>query len=330
MTTLAQSLGTIKKPWQWMLIGGAVLLVWIGVSVPLQRNRQFANLYDSGFRDGAAASPNQNVAAPASRMAPGQYTLTLKANEDVAAGVKPHPQSPAVAERKIIRTTSMSLIVQHPVDVTQKITALADALGGYLESSQTGGDTATLTIRVPANRFEEARAEIRKLGPKIENEKVDAQDVTRHYVDQDATIRNLRAEEAGYLYILKQAHTVKDMLAVSEELSNVRGQIEQQQAEFNALSKQIETVAIAISLRTQPEEQVFGLNWRPLYQIKLALRDGLEAVGDYGTAMISILFYLPSVILWVGTIFIAGFGTWRAVRWAGRRWFGWKAEVLAS
>ena len=83
----------------------------------------------------------------------------------------------------------------------------------------------------------QARAEIRKLGVRVESEKVEAQDVTRHYVDQDASIRNLRAEEAQYLAILKQAGTVKDMLLVTDKLSEVRGQIEQQQAEFNALSQ---------------------------------------------------------------------------------------------
>jgi len=56
----------------------------------------------------------------------------------------------------------------------------------------------TLTIRVPAGRFEEARAEIRKLGIRVEGEKIEAWDRTRQYVDQDASIRNLRAEESQY------------------------------------------------------------------------------------------------------------------------------------
>ena len=67
-------------------------------------------------------------------------------------------------------------------------------------SAEGGGQNATagtLTIRVPAARFEEARAEIRKLGLRVESEKIDAQDVSRQYVDQDANLRNLRAEEAG-------------------------------------------------------------------------------------------------------------------------------------
>jgi len=52
----------------------------------------------------------------------------------------------------------------------------------------------------------------------------------------------------------------------------VRGQIEQQQAEFDVLSEQIETVGITVSLGTEAEARVFGLNWRPLYQTKLAFR----------------------------------------------------------
>ncbi len=322
MTTLAESLGTIRKPWQWLLIGGAILLVWAAIAIPnLQRSSESLGPQHAGATDKFAGY----LATPAaSRMASQELSLTVKAPDT-------QPRGPAGAERKIVRTSSMSMVVQNPSQITLQIAKLAEAVGGYLVSSDSGSqNSASLTIRVPANQFEEVRAQIRKLGLRVDSEKVEAEDVTRQYVDQDATIRNLRAEEAGYLYILQQAHTVKDMLAVSEQLSNVRGQIEEQQAEFNALSKQIETVAISISLRTELKEQVFGLNWRPLYQIKLALRDGLDAVGNYGTAMISILFYLPSVLLWVGTILLVILGSWRVVLWGGRRWFGSKTEVASS
>jgi hypothetical protein len=187
-----------------------------------------------------------------------------------------------------------------------------------------------LTIRVPAGRFEQVRAEIRKLGLRVESEKIDAQDVSQQYVDQESNLRNLRAEEAQYLAILRQANTVKDMLAVSAQLSEVRGQIEQQQAEFNALSQQVDTVAFTISLRTESEAQVWGLNWRPAYQLKLAMREGLESVATYATAMTSILFYLPAALLWLGTILAGVLGAWRVTRWVGRRWFVAKAAEPAQ
>jgi hypothetical protein len=43
--------------------------------------------------------------------------------------------------------------------------------------------------------------------------------------------------------------------------------------------------------------------------------------------MIGILFYLPATLLWVGTIVAVMVMGWRMVRWAGRRWFGWKVAA---
>lgn len=64
-------------------------------------------------------------------------------------------------------------------------------------------------------------------------------------MDQAARLRNLRVQESQYLGILKRAQTVKDTLEISEKLNEVCAQIEQQ-AEFEALSKQVETVAFTI------------------------------------------------------------------------------------
>jgi hypothetical protein len=113
---------------------------------------------------------------------------------------------------------------------------------------------------------------------------------------------------------------------VSEKLSEVRGHIEQQQADLNALSKQVETVAIDISLRAEAEAPVLGLNWRPLYQMKLALRDGLDGVGNYFSAMTAFMFFLPTVVLWLGTIILFAAIAWRILQWAGRRWFRMKGS----
>ena len=234
-------------------------------------------------------------------------------------------------DRKTIRNGVMDLIVKSPRDASDKIRQLTEHLGGFLVSSEISGgqdaSSASLTIRVPAQRFEDVRAEIRKLGLHVESEKLEAQDVTRQYVDQSARLRNLRAQEMQYLGILKQAKTVKDTLEVSDKLDDVRSEIEQQQAEFDALSKQVETVALRISLRAEADAKVFGLNWRPLYQVKLAARQGLDSVGDYASSMASFLFYLPTVLLWLATFLIGAAVGWRILRWAGRALFVPRAKT---
>ena len=228
-------------------------------------------------------------------------------------------------DRKVVRTGSMDMLVSDPKQISEKIRGLAEQAGGFLVSSEMyGGDnaaSASLTIRVPADKFEMIRDKIASLSVRVESEKVQAEDVTKQYVDQDARLRNLRAQETQYLGILKQAKTVKDTIEVSDKLNQVRGEIEQQQAEFDALSKQVETVALTISLRAEAEARVFGLRWRPLYQLKLAARQGLEGLGDYAASMIAVLFYIPAILLWLATILVSAAIGWRILRWAGRMLF---------
>jgi hypothetical protein len=225
------------------------------------------------------------------------------------------PPAPSAENRKMVRTASLDLVVKDPGEIAEKIRALSESMGGFLVSSEIRGEQefggGSVTIRIPAARFEEARAQIRRLGLRVENEKIEAEDVTRQYVDQ-------------------AAKTVKDTLDVSDKLSDVRGQIQQQQAEFETLSKQIETVAITVSLRTEAEARVLGLNWRPLYQMKLALRDGLDGLASYATSMMDLVFLLPAIVLWLATITFGGVLTWRLLRWVARRWFRWKPIAPAQ
>ena len=234
------------------------------------------------------------------------------------------PGDASALERKIIHTCSFELTVSSPSQASEQVRLLAEKLGGYLESAEAGGQQspyATITIRVPAAQLESAKAEIRKLALRIESEKTDANDVTKQYVDMQARVRNLRAEEAQYLQIMKSAVKVQDMLDVSEKLSAVRGQIEQQQAEFEALSKQVETASISIALHVPTSTEMIGINWRPVYEMKLAWRRGLQALADYTIAMIAVISIMPAVLLWTGTILLGIFLSWRILRWVARRFF---------
>lgn len=234
-------------------------------------------------------------------------------------------------DRMLMRTASLGLIVKTPAQTVEQIVQLANGVGGFLVTSNVNGGTdatsASLTVRVPAAKFDEIRAQLRKLGLRVESETIEAQDVTRQYVDQEARLRNLRAQEQQYLGILRKATTVKDTLEVSDKLNEVRGAIEEKQAEFDALSKQVDTVAINITLRAEADAQVFGLNWRPLYQLKIAAREGLDGLADYTASITAFVFYLPTVLLWLFTILAGAAIGWRILRWAARVLFGYTPKA---
>ena len=233
--------------------------------------------------------------------------------------------SEGAEERKMIRTASMDMLVKSPKETSEKIRLLAEQIGGFLVTSEiSGGEddaSASLTVRVPVNQFEQFRAQISNFGLKVESEKLETQDVTKQYVDLRARLRNLHAQETQYLGILKQARTVKDTVEVSDKLNEVRLQIDQQQAEFDTLSKQVDTVALTISLHAEAEARIFGLHWRPLYQLKLAAREGIGGIGDYAASMAWFVFYIPAILLWLATILIGSALAWRILRWAWRTLF---------
>jgi hypothetical protein len=320
----------------WLITAGIVAM-YIGAIRPYEGTPGIANSKATGISVDKAALWRRT--RPMARLVP-THEQEIDADKFVQpmaatflSAPPPHPPaSPQMeADRKMVRTGFLDLIVQKPAETADKIRRLAESLNGFLVESQIGGGqdatSGSLTIRVPASRFEEARAEIRKLGLRVQSERIEAKDVTRQYVDEEANLRNLRAEEGQYLAILKQARTVKDTLDVSEKLGEVRGQIEQQQAEFGALSKQIETAAISISLESEAEARVFGMSWRPLYQVKVSLREGLDGLANYASTMTAAVFLLPTVLLWLATIIVVCAVGWRALRWAGRLVFAIKVAV---
>lgn len=226
------------------------------------------------------------------------------------------------ADRKIVKTAQLSLIAADPMKAAEAARAVAEQFGGYTVNLRVGtqeNGRAQLAIRVPAPKFEEARAALHKLGSRVEDEQIQADDVTRQYVDTDATLKSYRAEEAQYLEIMRRAGSVKDILAVTEKLSDVRTRIERTEAEFRSLSQQVAMASFTVLLRSETEAQAFGLHWRPLYQIKVAFRDGLESLAGYGIVMLAVLMRLPAIALWAVTILLALKYGWALLRryWAG-------------
>jgi hypothetical protein len=299
MSTITFNLPKPLRPWMaWV---GAGIVIFLMATVLVTRN---------------------NMSAPIA-----SERAALIARQSSVAGYFDKPslaKATDLLERQIVYTCSLELTVSSPSQTAEQVRLLAEKLEGYSENAESGGQTSTqasITIRIPAAQLESAKAEIRKLAVRIESEKTNALDVTKQYVDMQARLRNLRAEEAQYLQIMKSAIKVQDMLDVTAKLSEVRGQIEQQQAEFQALSKQVEMASISISLRVPTDTEVMGIHWRPLYQMKLALRDGLNALADYATAMMAVIFILPAVLLWTATILLGVFLSWRIVRWVARLFF---------
>lgn len=215
------------------------------------------------------------------------------------------PEVAAPANRKIVRNGSLEMVVGDIGQASSKIRVIVDGLGGYVEkSTQTnvGGHSATITVRVPAARFDQAMSQIERVAVNVDQESVEARDVTREYIDLDARLRNAQAEEARYLEILKRATTIKDTLDGAEKLSNVRGRIEQLQGEMRYLNSQIDMSSLEISLQTEAGATVLGTRWRPLRQAKIAAGEMVSGLADWADSVIAFFINLPLILVWVASV----------------------------
>ncbi|MFA5075948.1 MAG: DUF4349 domain-containing protein [Patescibacteria group bacterium] len=249
---------------------------------------------------------------------------TATPNTQVLGAQPAYAQEGELTQKKIIRDGSLSLFVISPEDSIQKISDLATSAGGFIQNSQiyevsNGNKSGYIVIRVPATKFGETVSKIKELAKEVEREEIESKDVTERFVDLEARLHNYQAEEARYLEIMNKAVTIDETLKVSRQLSAVREKIETLQGQLQYLSRQVEMSTISVNLTSYDDVKVFGLRWRPLYQIKKSFRGLLDGLTGYIDAMIGLLMSLPIIILWLATILVIAILVWKILRWVYRR-----------
>lgn len=246
-----------------------------------------------------------------SRMAVNEASLIGRLRDATAGDVGKTQLSVNVGnanpEKKLIHNAELGLIVSDVHDAVDQIERLTESSHGEIdkvEITETDNGTfpATVVVRVPAFGLETALAAFKRVGLRTEREQVMVRDATREFYDNEAHMRNLKAEEQQYLAIIKQAHTVKDTLAASEKISDVRDRIERLQAQIQLMTHDIEMSVVTIALMQESDTRVFGFRWRPLYNAKTSARELLVGLGEWLDWIVSVLIKLPLILLWVATM----------------------------
>ncbi len=175
---------------------------------------------------------------------------TPKSGESVTNGV-PVPLAFDVT-RSVILTANIAMKANDPWAVAERAQSVALGLGGdIIGLSQSGGKddrVASLTIRVPSERFTEALRQLRALDGDVVSSTVDGKDVTDQFVDLKARLTAKQAEEQRYNALLTRAGTIDEILKIDAALSNVRTQIEQLQGQVNSVASRTQFSTITMTI----------------------------------------------------------------------------------
>ncbi len=155
-------------------------------------------------------------------------------------------------ERVIVQTGNLNLKVNNIALAMNTIKEIAQSHGGYVASAdwhnEKNQNSATISIRVPAETYDIATQSLRKLALEILHESSQIQDVTEEYTDLTAQLKNLEAAENRYLDLLFKAETVEEMLEIKQMISKTRGEIERIKGRMQYLEHTSATSLIKIDL----------------------------------------------------------------------------------
>ncbi len=171
-----------------------------------------------------------------------------------------NPQVP-LTDRMVVRNANIQMVVSEIAATLNNIPQIAANYGGYVVNSQKWkeGDRniGNVSIRILAENFDKAMADIRTQAKSITSESTSSQDVTEEYIDLDSQVKNLEATETQLLKVMETAIKTEDILSIQRELTSVRGEIEQAKGRMQYLERTSSTSLIDIRL----EEAVIGVKF---------------------------------------------------------------------
>ena len=169
----------------------------------------------------------------------------------------PTPSDSSTASRSVIVTGSMYMTVEHPLEAADKAATIVKSSGGRVDARDetapdewTGG-SATLTLRIPADRLDAVVEDLRALGT-VDQLATTASDVTNTVTDLDAHISTLRASTTRIEGLLVDAKDISDIIKLEDELASRQAELESLEAQQRGLGDQVSLSTIELSLTTVP------------------------------------------------------------------------------
>lgn len=258
--------------------------------------------------------------AAAPEMAPGDFggeSFTREAASEFAPDESSFvsDQSLQDVERLVIQNADLSVVVPDPAASMDRISALADEMGGfvvtanlYTQQLESGAEVprANITIRVPAERLSEALEQIRQESDQAPlSESINSQDVTIEYTDLQSRLRNLEQAEEQLREIMDGATRTEDVLSVYNELVRVREEIEVIKGRMQYLEQSAALSAISAQLIANEAVQPLTIGrWQPGGVAKQAVQALINAFKYIITAAIWVLILVLPVLLLLFVIFV--------------------------
>ncbi len=174
--------------------------------------------------------------------------------------VKNENKPESVHEKKVIKNGTLS-IKSIQIDSSKKyLDEQLKKQNAYYESEVVSNESDKISydlkIRIPSSNFEQFIKSVENGKDEIITKSIQAEDVTEEYVDIETRLTNKRKFLKRYQELLTKANTIKDMMAIEENIRTLQEEIESKEGRLKFLNHQVGYSTLEINL-FQTKEFVF-------------------------------------------------------------------------
>lgn len=246
-----------------------------------------------------------NEFAPVPTAAPA-YSDSFKTTGDVSAN------SAALQDRLVVMNADLTIVVPDPQTKLDAISQMASSLGGFVISMNMYQTTAqdgtqvpagTISIRVPADKLNDALSQIKTEAVEVRNDSRNGQDVTSSYVDLQSQLTNLQMAETDLQAIMDEAKNnpnsstsskTQDVLAVYNQIISVRGQIESIKGQMTYYEQASSYSLINVTLIAEETIKPIEIGgWKP----EGVARDAIQSLITFWQSFVNFLIKLFLLVL---------------------------------
>jgi hypothetical protein len=318
----------MKRP---ILIILSVITVFVLVGISVSRlfgprvGNTFSTISNALPGSGGGAEPQYSVAPEAQLPATDLYAADEAARQSLGNA---DVNLQAAQDRLVIKNADLAIVVKDPAARMKQISDLAVEMGGFVVSSNLyqsyyGPNSvevpeATIVIRVPSERLDEALEKIKEGAVSVDSENISGQDVTSQYVDLQSQLKAKQAAEKKLLEILDQATKAEDVLAIYLQVQTVQSEIEVLKGQIKYYEESAALSSISVRLIAEESAQPITVGpWTPSGAAKQAIEDLIRFVQNFVDFLIYfVLSILPSLILIaipLYLVYLAGRAVYRRV-----------------
>ena len=219
----------------------------------------------------------------------------------------------------IARSVSLSIIAKDFDSSRGSLDAILARHNGYaadlnVATPQRAARSLQASLRVPAPQLPAALAELKSLG-RVELETQNGEEVTEQHADLLARLKNSRETEQRLQAILtERTGKISDVLAVEQEITRVRGEIEQIEAQQKSLEHRVDFATIDLKLFEEYKAKLDSPAPAISTLIHNAAVNGYRNVADtLLSILLSLAEYGPVLCFWLLLLAIPAWLVWR--RW---------------